>query len=105
MNAGHFKRDRAPRGTIWHHECQDFELAISVGSDGRSKVDRGVVGRRHHIEYRSVCVVPRRLAEVYAAYGQVRFVPLPVKNESFRVAQFWHKRASTGIKVADGCEE
>jgi DNA-binding transcriptional LysR family regulator len=39
-----------------------------------------------------LCVVPRRLAEVYAAYGQVRFVPLPVKSESFRVAQFWHKR-------------
>lgn len=39
-----------------------------------------------------LCVVPRRLAEVYAAYGQVRFVPLPVRSESFRVAQFWHRR-------------
>ena len=39
-----------------------------------------------------LCVVPRRLAEVYAAYGQVRLVPLPVRSESFRVAQFWHKR-------------
>lgn len=39
-----------------------------------------------------ICVVPRRLAQVYAAYGQVRFVALPVQTESFRVAQFWHKR-------------
>jgi DNA-binding transcriptional LysR family regulator len=39
-----------------------------------------------------LCVVPRRLAEVYAAFGQVRLVPLPVKSESFRVSQFWHKR-------------
>ena len=39
-----------------------------------------------------LCVVPRQLAEVYAAYGQVRLVPLPVKSESFRVSQFWHKR-------------
>jgi DNA-binding transcriptional LysR family regulator len=39
-----------------------------------------------------LCVVPRRLAEVYAAYGQVRFVQLPVRSGSFRVAQFWHKR-------------
>ena len=39
-----------------------------------------------------LCVVPRRLAEVYAAQSQVRFVPLPVPSESFRVSQFWHKR-------------
>jgi DNA-binding transcriptional LysR family regulator len=39
-----------------------------------------------------LCVVPRQLAEVYAAYGQVRLVPLPVKSESFRVSQFWHTR-------------
>jgi DNA-binding transcriptional LysR family regulator len=39
-----------------------------------------------------LCVVPRRLAEVYAAQDQVRFVPLPVPSESFRVSQFWHKR-------------
>jgi len=39
-----------------------------------------------------LCVVPRQLAEVYAAYGQVRIVRLPVRGESFRVGQFWHKR-------------
>jgi len=39
-----------------------------------------------------LCVVPRQLAEVYATHGQVRIMPLPVKAESFRVAQFWHKR-------------
>jgi DNA-binding transcriptional LysR family regulator len=39
-----------------------------------------------------LCVVPRRLADVYAAQGQVRFVPLPVPSESFRVSQFWHRR-------------
>jgi DNA-binding transcriptional LysR family regulator len=39
-----------------------------------------------------LCVVPRRLAEVYAAYGKVRFVPLPVNCGSFPVLQFWHKR-------------
>jgi DNA-binding transcriptional LysR family regulator len=39
-----------------------------------------------------LCVVPRQLAEVYAAYGQVRIVALPVKCESFQVSQFWHKR-------------
>jgi DNA-binding transcriptional LysR family regulator len=39
-----------------------------------------------------LCVVPRRLAQVYAAHGHVRFVALPVKTDSFRVAQFWHKR-------------
>jgi DNA-binding transcriptional LysR family regulator len=39
-----------------------------------------------------LCVVPRQLAEVYAAYGQVRLLALPVRGESFRVGQFWHKR-------------
>ena len=39
-----------------------------------------------------LCVVPKRLAQVYAAYGHVRFLPLPVKSRSFRVAQFWHRR-------------
>jgi DNA-binding transcriptional LysR family regulator len=39
-----------------------------------------------------LCVVPRQLAEVYAAYGQVRIVALPVRCDSFRVSQFWHKR-------------
>ena len=39
-----------------------------------------------------LCVVPRQLADVYAAYGQVRLVALPVRGESFRVGQFWHKR-------------
>jgi DNA-binding transcriptional LysR family regulator len=42
-----------------------------------------------------LCVVPRMLAEVYAAQGQVRFVPLPIKVESFRVSQFWHQRFDT----------
>jgi DNA-binding transcriptional LysR family regulator len=39
-----------------------------------------------------LCVMPRRLAEVYAANGGVRFVPLPVNCGSFPVFQFWHKR-------------
>jgi DNA-binding transcriptional LysR family regulator len=39
-----------------------------------------------------LCVVPRRLAQVYAAQGQVRVVPLPVPSGSFRVSQFWHRR-------------
>jgi len=39
-----------------------------------------------------LCVVPRQLADVYAAYGQVRLVAPPVRGESFRVGQFWHKR-------------
>ncbi len=39
-----------------------------------------------------LCVVPRRLAEVYAAAGQVRLLPLPIRSESFRVSQFWHRR-------------
>jgi DNA-binding transcriptional LysR family regulator len=39
-----------------------------------------------------LCVVPRQLAEVYAAYGQVRLLALPVTGESFPVGQFWHKR-------------
>jgi DNA-binding transcriptional LysR family regulator len=39
-----------------------------------------------------LCVVPRMLAEIYAAQGQVRFLPLPLKVESFSVSQFWHKR-------------
>jgi DNA-binding transcriptional LysR family regulator len=39
-----------------------------------------------------LCVVPRQLADIYATYGQVRFVRLPIKGESFRVGQFWHKR-------------
>ena len=33
-----------------------------------------------------LCVVPRHLAEVYAAYGQVRLVPLPVQRKLSRHA-------------------
>jgi DNA-binding transcriptional LysR family regulator len=39
-----------------------------------------------------VCVVPRRLGQVYADFGQVRIAALPTKGESFEVCQFWHKR-------------
>jgi DNA-binding transcriptional LysR family regulator len=39
-----------------------------------------------------VCVVPRQLARAYADFGQVRVVALPVKSDSFKVGQFWHKR-------------
>jgi len=41
-----------------------------------------------------LCVVPRQLAEVYANLGQVRVVALPIKGDSFKVSQFWHKRAN-----------
>lgn len=37
-------------------------------------------------------VVPRMPAEVYAAPRQVRFLPLPLRVESFSVSQFRHKR-------------
>lgn len=39
-----------------------------------------------------LCVVPRQLASVHAALGQVRILPLPVRSDSFVVSQFWHKR-------------
>jgi hypothetical protein len=32
-----------PVALFRQHECQDFELAISVSPDGRSKVNRGAV--------------------------------------------------------------
>lgn len=39
-----------------------------------------------------VCVVPKQLGQVYAAYGQVRIVALPVRSRAFKVSQFWHGR-------------
>lgn len=39
-----------------------------------------------------LCVVPRQLGQVYADFGQVRIVALPIKGESFKVSQFWHTR-------------
>jgi DNA-binding transcriptional LysR family regulator len=42
-----------------------------------------------------VCVVPRRLAQVYADFGQVRIAALPAGGGSFEVSQFWHKRLDT----------
>jgi DNA-binding transcriptional LysR family regulator len=39
-----------------------------------------------------LCVVPRRLAQVYADLGQVSVAALPAANESFEVSQFWHRR-------------
>ena len=39
-----------------------------------------------------VCVVPKQLGKVYADYGQVRTVALPVRSQSFTVSQFWHRR-------------
>ena len=39
-----------------------------------------------------ICVVPRQLAQVYEAFGQMRIVALPVSCGSFAVSQFWHQR-------------
>jgi DNA-binding transcriptional LysR family regulator len=39
-----------------------------------------------------LCIVPRRLAQVYADFGQVRIAALPATGETFEVSQFWHKR-------------
>jgi len=39
-----------------------------------------------------LCIVPRRLAQVYADFGQVRIAALPGAGEAFEVSQFWHKR-------------
>jgi hypothetical protein len=36
--------------------------------------------------------VPRQLAQVYEAFGQMRIVALPVSCGSFAVSQFWHQR-------------
>lgn len=44
-----------------------------------------------------ICVVPRRLGQVYEAFGQVRVVALPVKCDSFAVSQFWHKRFDSDL--------
>jgi DNA-binding transcriptional LysR family regulator len=39
-----------------------------------------------------ICVVPRRLGQVYSDYGQVRLVDLPFRSAVFTVSMFWHKR-------------
>jgi DNA-binding transcriptional LysR family regulator len=94
----------------WHlavGRYQDGSDNFFISSDGnlerdlaRKDVNRKIAMRVPHFlavpniiaSTDLLCVVPRRLAQVYADYGQVRLLPLPVTSERFQISLYWHER-------------